>query len=259
MSDASYNLEPEESPDSAQHAGASTPGEPAAPEGAAPTAPGPRPSLLDEAGGPDTCPNCGAPMPDAEAVLCLHCGFDQKQNRVIKTKVGVEEVADPADAEFVRPGRLGFRAPFFAGAILVLLAAILSGVHADTRPILHAVATFLFAPVYAGIGVAAVMITAVLMEDRFGRLELAAARMFLAVGIADAAWHAGQTIDAHSAVRFLAGGVLGAGLYFAVVWWFFRLNRTVASLVAILHVSLWLIFRGLLTLEALLASSPKAP
>ncbi|RMH27813.1 MAG: hypothetical protein D6693_04705 [Planctomycetota bacterium] len=223
------------------------------------SAPTPRRPLTDPTDQPDVCPNCGAGMPDPEALVCMRCGFDQKQNRIIKTKVGVDEVADPAQAQFVRPGRLGFRAPLIAGAVLAVSAATLSGVHADARPVLHAVATLLFAPVYAGIGVAAVMLTAALMEDRFGRLELAAARMLLAVGLADAAWHAGQTMELHAALRFLIGAGAGAGLYFLAVWWLFRLNRAVAALVGVTHLSLWLIFRGLLALEALLASPAPAP
>lgn len=195
-------------------------------------------------------------MPHENAVVCFHCGFDQKQNRVIKTKVGTEEVSAPTEAVFVQPGRFGWKAPAIIGAALIVVAAVLSGMHADQRAIGHAFATLLFAPVYAGVGVAAVMLAAILMEQKFGRLEIAAGRMVLAVALVDVSWHAAHNLDMPNALQFLLGAGVGAGLYYLAIWWFFRLNRTVAGLLTLLHAALWLVFYGLLGLSAWLASPP---
>ncbi len=44
----------------------------------------------------DVCPNCGSPMPGADALVCLRCGYDLKQMRVIKPELGEIE-ADEGD------------------------------------------------------------------------------------------------------------------------------------------------------------------
>lgn len=222
-----------------------------------------RPSFLDDADAKDVCPNCNAPMPYPDAVVCLKCGFDQTQNKIIKPKVGADEVEpksdEPAGAkDFVRPGRLGWKAPLGIGFALIIAAAVLSGVHAPSRSILHAIATLLYAPIYAGIGVAAVMTTAVLMEDRMGKLELAVGRMTLAVGLAILSWHIAFGLGLGNPLPFLLGASVGGGLYFLTVWWTFSLNRTVATLLSLLHLSLWIVFLGLLKLSALLATTPPA-
>lgn len=218
-----------------------------------------RPSLLDASAHTDACPNCHAPLPDPAAVVCLKCGYDLVANKVHKTNVGEVEVAEETSAgEFVRPGRLGWRAPTLIGGGALVAAAVLSGVYAPGRPIGHSAATLLFGPVNIGIGVAAVAITARLMQQRLGRIELAGARMLLAVGLMTLLFYIGQALNAPSAVRFLAGAGLGAGLYYLVVWWSFSLNRTVAMLLSLLHLSMWIIFLGLLQLNAWLATPTPA-
>ncbi len=209
---------------------------------------------IDEA---DRCPNCGASMPDADAVVCLNCGYDQVGNKIIKPKVGTVEVEDPADADtkiFVKPGRFGWQAPTLAGTVLIVAAAALSGMHADQRAIGHGVATLLYGPVYAGLGVAAVMLTAFFMEQKIGRLEHAVGRMLLAVGLAGVCWHGAFLLEVPNVLRFFIGAGAGAGLYYLVVWLLFRLDSAVAGLLMALHATVWLIFRGLLALEAWLAS-----
>ncbi len=205
----------------------------------------------------DRCPNCGVPMPDPDAVVCLNCGYDQVSNKIIKPKVGtveVEEPDDPAAKFFVKPGRLGWQAPTIAGLVLIVAAAALSGAHAEQRAIGHAIATLLYGPVYAGLGVAAVMLTAFFMEQKIGRLEHAVGRMLLAVGLAGVCWHGAFLLEVPNALRFFIGAGAGAGLYYLVIWLLFRLDRVVAGLLMALHAAVWLIFRGLLALEAWLAS-----
>lgn len=217
------------------------------------------PSLLDDAATEDRCPKCGEKMPNPEAVVCLNCGFDQMRNTVIKTKVGAVEVdEDAGPREFVRAGRLGWKAPAIAGAVMLIAAAVLSGMHAEHRPIGHGVATLLFAPVFTGIGVAAVWLTAILMEERFGRLEHAAGRMLLAVAAVELPWHIAWNLELANPLRFLLGAGVGAGLYYLIVWWMFSLTRTVALMVSLLHLALWAMFMGLLRMNAWLAVAPGA-
>lgn len=219
-------------------------------------------SLLDESAADDQCPNCGRAMPSPGAVVCMHCGFDQVKNKIVRTKVGTVEVSDDpkliAPDEFVRPGRLGWQAPLVIGAAATIAASVLSGMHAQHRPVWEGIATLLFAPVFAGIGVAATLVTAVLMEQRFGRLELAVARMMLAVGLVELSWHIGQSLELNNWLQFLIGAGVGAGLYYLVVWWFFSLDRTVAALLSGLHLSLCAVFMGLMQLNAWLATPPAA-
>ncbi len=216
-----------------------------------------RPSLLDDAANEDVCPHCNKPLKDPSAVVCMNCGYDLLANKILKTQVGDVEVAeDVALEDFARAGRLGWKTPVIVAAAALLLAAILSGMNATGRPVGHALATLLFGPVYAGVGVAAAAITAKLLLQPFGRIELAGARMLLATAIVMASFHVGQAIDAPNAVQFLVGAGIGAGLYYLAVWWLFSLNSTIAFLLSLLHLSLWAFFLGLLQLNAWLATSP---
>lgn len=213
---------------------------------------------LDEASD-DRCPKCGRPMPHPDAVVCMHCGYDQLQNKVIKTKVGSVEVEENAGPkEFVRTGKLGWQTPAILGGAMIIAAAVLSGMHAPYKPISHGIATFLFAPVFAGIGVAAVWVTALLMEERFGRLEHAAGRMLLAVATVELAWHIAWNLELANPLRFLIGAGIGVGLYFLIVWWMFSLTRTVALMASLIHLTLWAIFMGLLKMNEWLAVAPAA-
>lgn len=207
----------------------------------------------------DRCPKCGKPMPHPDAVVCMHCGYDQVQNKIIKTKVGSVEVdEDTGPKEFVRPGKLGWQTPAILGGAMIIAAAVLSGMHAPHKPISHGIATFLFAPVFAGIGVAAVWLTALLMEERFGRFEHAAGRMLLAVATVELSWHIAWNLELANALRFLIGAGIGVGLYFLLVWWMFSLTRTVALMTSLLHLTLWAVFMGLLEMNAWLAVAPAA-
>ena len=76
---------------------------------------------------PETCPNCGAPMTESDALLCLRCGFDLKTLSVVETKTGaVDSEDEPAPDEeppiLSPPGRGGVWLP---GAIATLSAALL--------------------------------------------------------------------------------------------------------------------------------------
>lgn len=79
------------------------------------------------------CPNCGAPMPEADALVCLQCGYDLKQLRITRTNVGVEETDNAADDVHSKPLTRPGRGNQWAGLVLagvsgmVLLIGYLAG------------------------------------------------------------------------------------------------------------------------------------
>src|SRR4051812_10848329 len=64
-----------------------------------------RPSVLRMTD--DKCPNCGASM-DANAVVCMACGYDLKANEILRPQTGVEYIepapSTPDRPEFIKPG-----------------------------------------------------------------------------------------------------------------------------------------------------------
>lgn len=80
------------------------------------------------------CPSCGAPMPGAEEVVCLRCGFDLSAARKIEVRTGVEEVEPDIPEEernpiLTPPGRGGLHLPAIlaGGALLIMTIALLAG------------------------------------------------------------------------------------------------------------------------------------
>jgi len=217
------------------------------------------PALAEDSSWRDACPNCGADLPSPEAVLCMRCGYDMLANEVRATRIGgpseAEEDEDEGEpGDFFRPGRLGWRVPLGASVALIVVAAVLAGMNADARQFVHGLVTFFYAPVHAAVGLGAAALTARLLEDRLGRLELGAVRMLLATSLFLACFHAGQALAAHPFLQFLAGAGVGAGLYFLWVWWSLGVTRVVAFMVAGFHFVFWLLLSGLLWLQRLAAS-----
>ncbi|TVQ33483.1 MAG: hypothetical protein EA376_02280 [Phycisphaeraceae bacterium] len=206
------------------------------------------PSLLDSDEDDDTCPRCHARMPSPDAVVCFECGFDQASNKDVRTKVGVEEVDAPGEVKvFCKADRIGWKAPLIAGGVALVGAAVLAAINAQEGAALRdVVRVLLYGPIQTGLGFVAVVATARLLEERIGRMDYAAARMALAVGLFYLCFQLGQSVDAHGMVRFLIGAGLGAGLYFAVLWVLFSLTRTAATMLACSHFVMWLLFKLLI-------------
>jgi len=156
----------------------------------------------------ENCPNCGAPMPESEALVCLRCGYDLKKLQVTRTAVLQEEVDedepnDDASSPLVRPG-LGNHAlgmAMAAGAGLILLIGHLAGVtglFADAvlvqnaegemvvpwlRRLLGSGQLFVLLAVLCSCGVAGLYMLSQVMHRPLGDLSLAATRMLGIVAV----------------------------------------------------------------------------
>ncbi|MHC5024476.1 MAG: hypothetical protein ACYTGG_11305 [Planctomycetota bacterium] len=78
-----------------------------------------------------TCPSCGAPMPGADTLVCLRCGYDLKSLKKIETETAVD-VQEHLEPPVLTPaGRGGWRLPLIiAGAAAVILViCFLAGIH----------------------------------------------------------------------------------------------------------------------------------
>jgi len=97
---------------------------------------GPWEPILLEGEAVTECPHCGAPMPGANEVVCLRCGFDLMQMKKVDTETGEVEAPPDPDAEaeeeqppISTPGRGGMHLPaILTGvALAVMLVAYLAG------------------------------------------------------------------------------------------------------------------------------------
>jgi len=79
----------------------------------------------------DVCPNCGSPMPGADTLVCLRCGYDLKSMRVIEPELGEIEADDGRDR---RPtlsksgmGDLWLPSAVAVFSLVIMLIAFFSG------------------------------------------------------------------------------------------------------------------------------------
>jgi len=208
-----------------------------------------RPSLL-QSDAIDACPNCGVEMPGAEAIVCTQCGFDLEANAVRRVEVGeTEDEPEQEPDDFCPAGWLGWMTPTIAGAVAIAAAAIIAAINAPERSFLAGLHALAFGPIYAGLGLAAAVVTARLLEQRFGRVDLAAARMLLAVGLFQLSFHVGQALDIHNTLEFLIGAGVGFGLYALVVWVGFAVNQGAALILFALHLLFWIALEAVLYLD----------
>lgn len=150
----------------------------------------------------ERCPNCGAPMADRHALLCLRCGYDLKRLKVAKTRVGKpvevdEEQEKAATSPVSRPGRGDLWLPLAMAGISVLLLVVgqLAGLTALYPDIVAATPHGAEVTISFGARITAVMQTLVLivlwcvcglaglfllaqaLQRPVGEMKLAAARM----------------------------------------------------------------------------------
>ncbi len=223
------------------------------------------PSLTDEASAAaDRCPKCGAEMSSPDAVVCVKCGYDMRSNKPAKTEVGAAKDGDegdeaPAEATiFIEEDHIGWKIPLVIGAAALVSAATLAGVQAEGGWLRAVVRVLLYGPLQIGLGVGAVAITARLLEERVGRLELALGRMTLAIGLFYLFFMIGQTMNLHPAVQWMIGAGLGGAAYFLVVWLMFAIWPAVALMLAGVHFALWLVLKGTVVLIDWIESAPGA-
>lgn len=226
------------------------------PKGAIPAAPLPL-DLADE-----DCPRCHAPLAH-EAVMCVKCGYDLKANVVREAEIGV--VAAPtgpkAEKEFVTTGRGSAQVLATCGVFIALAALIIAGISArqwGAWVVLGSVGLTLYnIAIHTCTGVVAVIAAAKLSEEKFSRLELAAARMFVAVGL----FYAMSSLSLPIPVAFLANLLVWAAAlaaYFFTVWFFFKKDRFGAALIALAHFLMWLLLQLGTSLAAWVASGQAA-
>lgn len=92
--------------------------------------------VLDESG-QMVCPDCGAPLPGENEILCLRCGFDLANNRRVTTRTGevvVDETGRPVGSKdeepppppkpISPPGRGGMPLPAVVAGCCVLIMTI---------------------------------------------------------------------------------------------------------------------------------------
>ena len=196
----------------------------------------------------DTCPRCHATLAH-DAVMCVKCGYDLKANVVREPGVGVVEVepprSTPADTDFVVPGRGSAQVLATTGVFLTLGALIFSGMNAERAGFWVVVGTIALTlyniAVHTGTGIAAVIAAARLCEQKFGRLDIAAARMFVAVSLFHlvTALH----IPIHAGLAQVLKWAAAMGLYYLAVWLLFKKDRYGAMLIALSHFGLWVLLQ----------------
>jgi len=79
------------------------------------------------AGTIEVCPNCGAPLPGDETLICLRCGFNLKTLKVINTATGETTESEEAEVEVPPvsgPGQGGLLVPQIMAAASALLLSV---------------------------------------------------------------------------------------------------------------------------------------
>lgn len=196
----------------------------------------------------DDCPRCHKPLAH-EAVMCINCGYDLKANVIREPELGEVVAAEQrgaASKEFVTPGRGSAQVLATCGVFLTIGALIITGVNErqwGAFVLLGSIAIMLYnILLHTCTGVVAVILAAKFTEERFTLLELAAARMFVAVALFYALSSLRLPINLAFVASLLAWGS-ALGVYFGVVWWLFKKDRHGAALIAIAHFLMWLLLQ----------------
>lgn len=152
-----------------------------------------------------------------------------------------------APEAFGSPGRLGWRFPLIAGGAALLGAVVLAGVYppAETAWWMASLRQLVDAPLYAWLGVGAVVIAARVEERPFGGIQFVGARMALAVGVFAFFWQLTHAVlvaeDWALWLRWPTAVVLGGGFYAAWLGWSFRLDRQGVSILGAVHLLAWFV------------------
>jgi hypothetical protein len=209
---------------------------------------GPRP-IFDLA--EDRCPKCGSELPTT-AVVCVKCGYDQRANVVREVETGTVEVAPPApetkssENDFVQAGKLTPKTLAIVGGVLTAGAMVSTGVfgpnHTFWLVVGNVLLTLYLIVVNTATGVGAVAVAARMNSQPLGRLDYAAASMFAAFAMFQAAINTRPSLG----YQVLTGGVpfvVGAGLYFGAVMLLFKKDRRTAMMIAAAHFILWILLQ----------------
>jgi hypothetical protein len=202
---------------------------------------------------PDRCPSCGAELPDRDATLCLQCGFDLKENRRLRTKVGVEEVEE-APGDFSQPGVIPWQATLGAGLLAIVVAAVIAYTENDSESVraamLASVRVLVHGLVHVGLGVVAAIVTALFLQQKFGKVEFAVGRMALAVGLFFLSIGVGTLLGGGPTAQWIIGVMLGVASYYLVIWRMFSTTHQVAGIVAGMQALFWFVLKVYAYLDA---------
>lgn len=211
------------------------------------------------------CPKCNADMAH-DAVVCLKCGYDMAAGRVRETAVGkpVEVAAAPAANanDFSKPGKLDALALVIIGALLLAGAMFFAGWYAPPNASAGVRAarvglTVLEAAIHTGTGLIACVAAAVLSRMQVGRVDLAAARVFVcfAAFLLITRFHYDPAPDANTIVK---GGiafvqwVTAMGIYWLLAMTLFWKKPSETGLLGGIHLLLYLTLTLIVGAQALL-------
>ena len=202
----------------------------------------------------DHCPKCGVVLGPVDLV-CVKCGYDLLKNEQRTVERKVEEVQDEADGDgeegggepFVTPGRGSAKLWAAVGGAATVAAMVFAGW--GTPPgegagvVIAAITLVVYRVlVHTGTGLVAVGVAARINEQRFGgedALPLAAARVFVAIAVFELITTMLPPLIG-TAGKFL-GVPLGAAAYWGIVMVLFDKDRTVALVITLAQVILWVV------------------
>ena len=192
----------------------------------------------------DTCPKCGTRL-NHDAVFCIKCGYDMRTNEVRTPTLGVEHVVDkPAAKEpvFSEPGRGGVNLLLGIGGALTIAAMVVCGLNAPPKfmPVFANVLLCLYETVlHTGTGIVAVLVAARLADMKPGRLDLAAARIFVAFASFQLLHNI--TFGEYRLLVTILMYPVAFAAYWGLVMLLFRKPRMVGVTVMAAHFILWLV------------------
>lgn len=206
---------------------------------------------------PDVCPACGEELPDKDATLCLACGFDLKANKRRRTKVGVEEIEE-GPGDFSEAGVIPWQATLGVGLLAIVIAAALAFTQTEAGALRESLRVAVHALVHVGLGVVSAIVTAIFLQQKFGKVEYAVGRMALAVGLFFLALQVGDMLGGGPTAQWIIGAALGAASYYLVVWRMFSTTHQVVGIIAGLQFFFWLLLEVYAVLDASGATSGAA-
>lgn len=215
------------------------------------------PSLTDAAAA-EPCPRCGQALA-ADAVVCVRCGYDLRANVARETERGVEHSEDRGELpEFVTPGRGESQTLAVLGGVLLLAAVVCGlifmpkGTSAGAMAA-NALLTLLQGLMHTATGGLAVAATAWLLRHRLGRVDLAAARVFVAFSAFLLALSI--PIPLEYGLGLALSWLAGLLAYWLITMILFRKGPQDAAMVAGFHLLLFLLVHAAVWLESSLRAS----
>lgn len=156
--------------------------------------------------------------------------------------------------DFVKPGFGEAIHWAAAGGVLLLAALVVIGVKAPDKTVWRILMALYLAVLHTGTGLVAIYVSAALVRQFVGRVDLAAARMFAAVAAFTLVASLRPAFFSSQALNSLSNLTLASIAYVSVVVITFRLwSRRTAAYVVGFHFVLWMILHVALILAAAIA------